>query len=106
MPGLVYTFKRNGSEPTPPGYSRTPATDAVIAVAFAATGERGIFFEELTSADAPQPIYSVVFQTGDLMKTFERRIETAASLQLLTIANVQPIGQSATADDVGETQLA
>jgi hypothetical protein len=93
MPGLIYTFARDTSDQSQhASFSREPSTDAIIAVAFAATGERGVFFEELTSSDCPTPIVSVVFQDDEAMEVFERRIQTAASMQQLSITNVQPIG--------------
>jgi len=88
MPGLIYTFERLQATNALDAQRRV-STDAVIAIAMAAKGQRGISFEELTEANNPAPMIAVVFLDNESMNAFNARIETALVQHAVRIRKVQ-----------------
>jgi len=88
MPGLIYTFERKEALDAAAAQRRI-STDAIIAIAMAANGQRGISFEELTEAGNPAPMVAVVFLDNESMHTFNGRIEGALGQHGVRIRKVQ-----------------
>jgi len=88
MPGLIYTFERREALGSAAAERRI-STDAIIAIAMAAKGQRGISFEELTEAGNPAPMVAVVFLDNESMHTFNSRIEGALGQHGVRIRKVQ-----------------
>jgi len=88
MPGLIYTFDRIPSADGPVRERRI-STDAVIAIALASKGQRGISFEELTESNNPMPMIAVVFLDNESMQTFNSRIELLLAQHGVRIRKIQ-----------------
>lgn len=88
MPGLIYTLERS-EKPNGFDLDRKISTDAVIAIAMAARGQRGISYEELTEASNQTPMIAVVFLDNDSMQTFNSRIEPLLGEHGVRIKRIQ-----------------
>ena len=88
MPGLIYTFERTGKAN---GFApeRRTSTDAIIAIATAAKGQRGISFEELTESSNQAPMIAVVFLDNESLEAFNSRIESLLGQHGIKIRKVQ-----------------
>lgn len=88
MPGLIYTFDRTDAE-LRQASGRRISTDAIIAIAMAAKGQRGISYEELTESNNAAPMIAVVFLDNESMETFNSRIEALLHQHGVRIRKIQ-----------------
>lgn len=73
MAGLVYTFER-AKDADVSALERRPSTDAIIAIAVAASGMQRVSYEELTDSFNTTPTLAVVFADEESKQLFDQRL--------------------------------
>jgi len=87
MPGLLYTFERDKSADQA-ALKRRPSTDAIIAIAVAATGMPRVRYEELTDSLNAAPVIAVMFADDSSKSEFENRLPRILSARSLAVRRV------------------
>jgi hypothetical protein len=90
MPGLVYTFERDKSADTA-ALKRRPSTDAIIAIAVAASGLQRVNYEELTDSLNTSPMLAVVFADDESKHIFDKRLGEILRARALVVRRMAPL---------------
>jgi hypothetical protein len=90
MPGLVYTFERDKNADAA-ALKRRPSTDAIIAIAVAASGLQRVNYEELTDSLNAAPMLAVVFADEESKHVFEKRLAEILHARSLVMRRMAPL---------------
>ena len=93
MPGLVYTFERDKSADAA-ALRRRPSTDAIIAIAVAASGLQRVNYEELTDSLNASPMLAVVFADEESKHIFDKRLGEILRARSLAVRRMTPLEEA------------